>query len=88
MVDVRIAVVTWNTKPVIAFLNFIMSAVAMPRPISWMVPISGEISMAPMMTAVEFVLRPMEAIRMAKNRIDRFIPLTRPPASSRDLMTS
>ena len=44
--------------------------------------------MAPMMTAVEFVLRPMEAIRIAKNRMDRFIPDTRPPESSRDVMTS
>jgi hypothetical protein len=29
-------------------------------------PISGEISMAPIITAVEFTFRPIEAIKMAK----------------------
>ena len=37
-------------------------------------PINGEINMAPMMTAVEFTLRPMEAITMLKTRIQTLNP--------------
>ena len=37
--------------------------------------IRGEISMAPMITAVEFTFRPMEAIRIAMIRIHILEPL-------------
>ena len=40
-----------------------------------MLPISGEISIAPMITAVEFMFRPMEAIRMARIRMHMLVPL-------------
>ncbi len=38
-------------------------------------PMSGEINMAPMMTAVEFMFSPTEATTMAKIRIQRLVPL-------------
>ena len=38
----------------------------MARPTPIIGPISGEINMAPMMTAGEFTFRPIEAIMMAK----------------------
>ncbi|MNH45934.1 hypothetical protein D3C79_1085330 [compost metagenome] len=50
------------------------SCTAAPYPKPTMGPISGEISMAPMITAVEFVLSPTEAIRMAKNSTQRLVP--------------
>ena len=42
-------------------------------------PIRGEMSMAPMMTAVEFTFRPSEAMKMAKIRIHKFAPLNSTP---------
>jgi hypothetical protein len=38
-------------------------------------PINGDISMAPMMTAVEFVFNPTEAIIIAKTKTHRLVPL-------------
>ena len=43
-------------------------------------PISGEMSMAPMMTAVELVLRPREAIRIARTRIIMLVPRNETPS--------
>ena len=37
-------------------------------------PINGEINIAPMITAVELTLRPMEAIKMLKTKIQRLNP--------------
>ena len=45
------------------------SVMPIARPMPMMGPISGEMSIAPMMTAVELVLRPSEATRMANTRI-------------------
>ena len=45
------------------------SRTAREYPIVRMPLISGEISIAPMMTAVELTLRPMDAIRIASIRI-------------------
>jgi hypothetical protein len=36
------------------------------KPIPIIVPIKGEISIAPMITAVEFTTKPKEQLRMAK----------------------
>ena len=44
------------------------------KPHSMMGPINGEISIAPMITAVELTLRPMEAIKMLKTKIQRLNP--------------
>jgi hypothetical protein len=38
-------------------------------------PISGDINIAPMMTAVEFTFSPIEAMKIAKMRIQRLVPL-------------
>ena len=38
-------------------------------------PMSGDTSMAPIITAVEFTLRPIEARNMANTRIQTFRPL-------------
>ena len=43
-----------------------------------MQPISGDMSMAPIITAVEFIFNPMDAIKIASTRITRFVPLTTP----------
>lgn len=37
-------------------------------------PIKGEMSMAPMITAVELILRPMEAIKIAKIKVHKAEP--------------
>ncbi len=37
-------------------------------------PMRGDISMAPMITAVELVLRPSDAMNMANIRTQRFVP--------------
>ena len=42
-------------------------------------PISGDMSMAPMMVAVEFTFRPTDAIMMANIRTHRLVPLTCTP---------
>ncbi len=44
-----------------------------------MTPMRGEISMAPMMTAVLFMLSPMEAMKMARIRMHILVPLRVPP---------
>ncbi len=38
-------------------------------------PMSGDISMAPMITAVELVLRPSEAMNIARIKISMLVPL-------------
>ena len=48
----------------------------------------GEINMAPMMTAVLFILSPTDAIMMAMNRMIRFMPVMRPPSLNRCRMTA
>ena len=47
---------------------------AKPKPLIG--PIKGEMSMAPMMTAVALTLSPTEAMMIAKKRIQTFTPLT------------
>lgn len=44
--------------------------------------------MAPMMTAVEFVLRPTEAIRIAHTMTHMFVPVIFPPEISRSRISS
>lgn len=46
-----------------------------PRPIPIIGPISGEMSIAPIITAVELTFNPREANRMAKIRIHSFVPV-------------
>ena len=43
-------------------------------------PISGEISMAPMITAVELMLSPRDAISMAKTKTQRLGPMNEMPS--------
>ena len=43
-------------------------------------PISGDMSMAPMITAVELVLRPSDAMSMANTRMRMFVPLKLTPS--------
>ena len=53
-----------------------------------MLPIRGEISIAPMMTAVEPVFKPTEAMIIAQIITHMLVPVTLPPDSSRSRMTS
>ena len=51
-----------------------------PRPSPIIGPISGEMSMAPIITAVELVLRPSDAISIAITRITMFVPRKETPS--------
>ena len=51
------------------FFNVSMSFIAIDIPIPKMGPIKGEISMAPITTAVEFAFNPIEATNIAKIKI-------------------
>ena len=53
-----------------SFVSFVPS----PRPTPKIGPISGETSMAPMITATEFTFRPTEASTIANPRIQAFGP--------------
>jgi len=44
-------------------------------------PIRGEMSIAPMMTAVELTFKPSDATKMAKMRIHKLVPLKTIPDS-------
>ena len=43
-------------------------------------PMSGDMSMAPMITAVELVLRPSEAMNMARMRMRMLVPRNDTPS--------
>ena len=51
-----------------------VSLVPRPRPNPMIGPISGEISIAPMMTGMELTFRPTDAMMMAVPRIQTFGP--------------
>ena len=55
------------------------SNVPKPRPKPMMGPISGDINIAPIITAVEFMFKPNEAINVAKMSTHRFVPLNSTP---------
>ena len=57
-----------------AFLKSSMSLMPMASPMPMMGPISGEMSMAPMMTAVELTFKPSEAMKMAKMSTHKLAP--------------
>ena len=57
-----------------AFLKSSMSLMPMASPIPMIGPMSGDISMAPMMTAVELTFRPNDAMKMAKMSTHRLAP--------------
>ena len=50
------------------------SLIPAPYPIPMIGPISGDMSIAPMMTAVELTLRPIEATKIANIKIHRVAP--------------
>lgn len=58
-----------------ALFNSGRSLMPTARPIPRIGPISGDMSMAPMMTAVELMFSPSEAMNIAKMRIHRLAPL-------------
>ncbi len=60
-------------------LTRVKSWVAMPRPMPMIGPMSGEISMAPIITATLSVLRPSEAMNMAKINVSSWLPLNETP---------
>ena len=63
-----------------------ISIVPMAKPMPIMGPMRGEMSMAPMMTAVELTFRPSEAMRMAKMSTQRLPPRKVMPALTRSMM--
>ena len=66
----RVATARW----VKALRSRSRSLVPMASPMAMMGPMRGEMSMAPMMTAVEFTLSPREAMKVAKMRIQSDAP--------------
>ena len=62
--------------------RFISSKSWMPtaRPMPMMGPMSGEMSMAPIITAVELTLRPSEAMKMATMRMRMLMPRNDTPS--------
>ena len=64
----------------IAFLNKFRSAVPIAKPIPMIGPISGEMSIAPIMTAVELTLSPKEAMKIARISIHKFAPWKSTPS--------
>ena len=57
------------------FLRVSISLTAMDIPIPKIGPIKGEISIAPMTTAVEFAFKPTEATKMEQIKIQAVAPL-------------
>ena len=53
-----------------------------------MLPISGEISIAPMMTAIELVFSPTDAIKIAQIMTTMFVPVIFPPDKIRSRISS
>jgi hypothetical protein len=53
-----------------------------------MMPISGLISMAPIMTAVLFIFNPMDAMNMARISSAMLVPVTVPPLTIRSWISS
>ena len=64
----------------IAFLNKFRSAIPIAKPIPMIGPISGEMSMAPIMTAVELTLSPKEATKIARISIHKGAPWKATPS--------
>ena len=62
-----------------AFFSSSASFVPRESPMPMIGPISGEISIAPMMTAVELTFRPTEAMMIEKARIHTFGPRNQIP---------
>ena len=68
----EISTITSRFRP--AALSRSKSLVPRAKPAPMIGPMSGEMSMAPIITAVEFTLRPTEAITMEKARIHTLVP--------------
>ena len=70
-----ITLMTVATRKLVADrLNRLMSLIPTAKPMPMMGPIKGEMSMAPMMTAVELTFRPNEAMKMANINIQSCAP--------------
>lgn len=61
------------------FLIRSKSEIPNPNPKPIIGPIRGEISIAPMITAVEFIFKPREATKTAKINTQRLVPLNSTP---------
>ena len=75
MLEARILMTTMISRFLKAVFMKAVSLVPRPYPMPNIGPIKGEMSMAPMMTGMELVLRPTDAITMAKARMYAFGPL-------------
>ena len=65
---------TITMKFLAAFLSSSVSLVPRARPAPRIGPITGEMSIAPMMTGIELTLRPTAAMMMAQARMMTFGP--------------
>jgi hypothetical protein len=74
-VDVATLITVAIDKFLIAFFTSSKSLMPIPKPTPIIGPIKGEINIAPIITAVEFTFKPMEAIKMANIKVQRLAPL-------------
>lgn len=74
MAEVAILNIAAMRRFLIPYRTILKSEIPTPRPIPTIGPISGDISMAPMITAVEFTFNPTEAMIIAKMRVHRLDP--------------
>ena len=65
---------TIMAKFLAAFLSSSISLVPNPRPKPTIGPITGEMSIAPMITGIELTFKPTEAMRIAQARMMTFGP--------------
>ena len=65
---------TITRKFLAEFLSRSVSLVPSPRPNPMVGPITGEMSIAPMMTGIELTFKPTEAMMMAQARMMTFGP--------------
>ncbi len=61
------------------FFSSWKSFIPMESPMPIIGPMSGDISIAPMMTAVEFTFSPSEAMNVAQMSTHRFVPRNSTP---------
>ena len=73
--ETLILIIAATMKFFVAFLISSMSYIPIPSPIPIIGPMIGEISIAPITTAAEFTFKPIEAMKIAKIKTQRFVPL-------------
>ena len=75
-------------SPTVWLRNSLKSFATSPNAMASRLPIKGEISIAPMMTATESVFRPTDAMIIAQISTHILVPVILPPDNSRSRISS